>query len=44
MIPPRESALRRLPIWLKIGIPLIIALLGLTVLAVIQLLQEQILA
>ena len=42
MIPPRESALRRLPIWLKIGIPLTIVLLGLMVLAAIQVLQEEI--
>ncbi len=42
MIPPRESALRRLPIWLKIGIPLTIVLLGLIVLAAIQVLQEKI--
>jgi hypothetical protein len=42
MIPPRESALRRLPLWLKIGIPLTILLLGMMVLAAIQVLQEKI--
>ena len=42
MIPPGESVLRRLPIWLKIGIPLTIVLLGLMVLAGIQVLQEEI--
>jgi hypothetical protein len=42
MIPPRESALRRLPLWLKIGFPLTIVLLGLMVLAAIQVLQEEI--
>jgi hypothetical protein len=42
MIPLRGSVLQRLPIWLKIGIPLALVLFGLMILAVIRIVQEEI--
>jgi hypothetical protein len=42
MIPPGGGALQRLPIWLKLGIPLTVLLLGLAVLAALRILQEEI--
>jgi hypothetical protein len=42
LIPSRESPLHRLPIWIKIAVPLTLLLLGLLTVAVLRVLQEEI--